>query len=186
MALAQIRRMACREGHCQVTVVDAEGHAEIVISARRPLVFSEGHGHAIQRWVRAPCHAILAFDDGLYSEHGTSEISDWMSRYDTLVLSQALGVSSEAFAHMPKAETYIMQGEVLPLDGPQATLRAGLDSRPNTSYALMAQKPRVSTPGGTAACGIGRGISDVNDVGGDGSEVEAGAMHEPHWQRGCQ
>ena len=38
-----------------------------------------------------------------------------MSRYDAPALSQALGVSAETFRPIPKAETYIMQGEVLAL-----------------------------------------------------------------------
>ena len=106
------------DGHCQVTVVDPEGLAEVVNLAPGDLwYFPKGHGHSIQTLGTAPCHAILAFDDGLYGEHGTFGISDWMSRYDTQTLSQAFGVSAEAFAQIPKAETYIMQGEVLPLDG---------------------------------------------------------------------
>jgi len=87
------------DGHCQVTVVDPDGVAEVVNLAPGDLwYFPKGHGHAIQTLGPAPCHAILAFDDGLYSEHGTFGISDWMSRYDTQALSQAFGVSAEAFA----------------------------------------------------------------------------------------
>src|ERR1700754_38813 len=108
------------DGDCQVTVVDPDGQLEVVNLGPRDLwFFPRGHSHAIQTLGPSPCHAILAFDDGLYSEHGTFGISDWMSRYDTRTLAQAFGVSAQAFAAIPKAETYIMQGEVLPLDGPQ-------------------------------------------------------------------
>ena len=90
------------DGHCQITVVDPEGAAEIANLGPGDLwYFPKGHGHAIQTLGAAPCHAILAFDDGLYSEHGTFGISDWMSRYDTEALSQAFGVSAEAFAQIP-------------------------------------------------------------------------------------
>src|SRR6266436_6803608 len=170
------------EGHCQVTVVDAEGHAEIVNLGPGDLwYFPKGHGHAIQTLGSAPCHAILAFDDGLYSEHGTFGISDWMSRYDTPVLSQALGVSSEAFAHMPTAETYIMQGEVLPLDGPQARSARGLDRDRTHRYALMAQKPRVSTPGGTLHVASAKEFPMSTTLTGMVLKLKRGAMHEPHW-----
>ncbi len=81
------------DGHCQVTVVDPEGVAEIVNLAPGDLwYFPKGHSHSIQTLGPAPCHAILAFDDGLYSEHGTFGISDWMSRYDSQTLSQAFGM----------------------------------------------------------------------------------------------
>ena len=137
------------DGHCQVTVVDPEGQLEVVNLGPGDLwYFPKGHSHAIQTLGPSPCHAILAFDDGLYREHGTFGISDWMSRYDTAALSQALGVSAEAFAQIPKAETYIMQGDVLPLDGPQARSARALDRDANASLCLMSQKPRVSTPGG--------------------------------------
>src|SRR6202007_1198433 len=118
------------------------------VSPRRAWYCSKEPRPPIQTLGPNPCHAILAFDDGLYSEHGTFGISDWMSRYDTPSLSQALGVSAGAFAAIPKAETYIMQGEVVPLDGPQARAAHGLDRDRTHRYALTAQKPRVSTPGG--------------------------------------
>ena len=41
-------------------------------------------------------------------------------RMERRAVAQAFGVSAEAFAQIPKAETYIMQGEILPLDGQQA------------------------------------------------------------------
>jgi len=69
------------DGHCQVTIVDPEGLAEIVNLAPGDLwFFPKGHSHAIQTLGSTPCHAILAFDDGLYSEHGTFGISDCKSR----------------------------------------------------------------------------------------------------------
>jgi oxalate decarboxylase len=89
------------DGHCQVTVVDPEGQLEVVNLGPGDLwYFPKGHSHAIQTLGPTPCHAILAFDDGLYSEHGTFGISDWMSRYDAPTLSQALGVPAEAFLRL--------------------------------------------------------------------------------------
>ena len=71
------------------------------------------------------------------------------ARYDAPSLSQALGLPTEAFAQIPKAETYIMQGEVVPLDGPQARTARALGHDRTHRYALMAQKPRIATAGGT-------------------------------------
>jgi oxalate decarboxylase len=170
------------DGHCQVTVVDAESVAEIVNLGPGDLwYFPKGHGHAIQTLGAAPCHAILAFDDGLYSEHGTFGISDWMSRYDTEALSQAFGVSAEAFAQIPKAETYIMQGDVLPLDGPQARSARELDHARTHRYALMAQKPRVSTPGGALYIASSKEFPMSTTLTGMVLKLKRGAMHEPHW-----
>src|SRR6195256_6871771 len=92
-------------GHCQVTVVDPEGEAEVANYAPGDLwYFHKGHDHAIQTLGSEPCHAILAFDDGLYGEHGTFGLSDWMSRLDPGMLTQALGLPKEAVARIPAAE----------------------------------------------------------------------------------
>ena len=170
------------DGHCQVTVLDPDGQLEVVNLGPGDLwYFPKGHSHAIQTLGAAPCHAVLAFDDGLYSEHGTFGISDWMSRYDTQGLSQAFGISSEAFARIPKAETYIMQGEVLPLDGPQASAARELDRGRSHRYALMAQKPKVSTAGGMLHVASAKEFPISTTLTGMVLKLKRGAMHEPHW-----
>ncbi|MBR0832541.1 cupin domain-containing protein [Bradyrhizobium manausense] len=170
------------DGHCQVTVVDPEGQLEVVNLGLGDLwFFPKGHSHAIQTLGPAPCHAILAFDDGLYSEHGTFGISDWMSRYDAPTLSQALGVSTETFSPNPKAETYIMQGEVLALDGPQAKVARALDRDRTHRFALMAQKPRVSTAGGQLYVASAKEFPVSSTMTGTVLKLKPGAMHEPHW-----
>ena len=55
--------------------------------------FPRGHAHAIQTLGNEPMHAVLAFNDGLYAEHGTFGISDWISRYETADLAHALALS---------------------------------------------------------------------------------------------
>jgi oxalate decarboxylase len=170
------------DGHCQVTVVDPDGQLEIANLGPGDLwYFPTGHSHSIQTLGSAPCHAILAFDDGLYSEHGTFGISDWMSRYDAPTLSQALGVSSETFSPNPKAETYIMQGEVLALDGPQAKTARALDRDKTHRFALMAQKPRVSTAGGQLYVASAKEFPVSSGMTGLVLKLKPGAMHEPHW-----
>jgi oxalate decarboxylase len=170
------------DGHCQVTVVDPEGQLEVANLGPGDLwFFPKGHGHAIQTLGPAPCHAILAFDDGLYSEHGTFGISDWMSRYDAPTLSQALGVSTETFSPNPKAETYIMQGEVLALDGPQAKVARALERDRTHRFALMAQKPRVSTAGGQLYVASAKEFPVSSTMTGTVLKLKPGAMHEPHW-----
>jgi oxalate decarboxylase len=170
------------DGHCQVSVLDPEGQFELVNLGPGDLwYFPKGHSHAIQTLGDSPCHAVLAFDDGLYSEHGTFGISDWMSRYDTQSLSQVLGVSTETFAQFPKAETYIMQGEVLPLDGPQARSARALDHDRTHRYSLIAQKPRVSTPGGALYVASVREFPVSTTMTGMVLKLKRGAMHEPHW-----
>lgn len=165
-----------------MTVVDPEGNLEVVNHGPGDLwYFPKGHSHAIQTLGPAPCHAILAFDDGLYGEHGTFGITDWMSRYDAPVLSQALGVPADMFAQMPKGETYIMQGDVLALDGPQARSARELDHARTHRFSMMAQKPRVSTPGGALYVASSKEFPMSTTLTGIFLKLKHGAMHEPHW-----
>jgi len=170
------------DGHCQVSVVDPDGVVEIANLGPGDLwYFPRGHSHAIQTLGTAPCHAILAFDDGLYSEHGTFGISDWMSRYDSQVLSQAFGVPAEAFARIPKGETYIMQGAVVALDGAQARSARELDRARTHRYSLLAQKPWISTPGGSLHVASSKEFPIATTLTGMVLKLRRGAMHEPHW-----
>ena len=108
------------DGHCQVTIVDPEGLAEIVNLAPGDLwFFPKGHSHAIQTLGSTPCHAILAFDDGLYSEHGTFGISDWMSRFDKEVLAQAFGVAPKAFTQFRRRRPTSCRAKCLPWTAPK-------------------------------------------------------------------
>ena len=101
-------------GHCQVTVVDPKGETEVANYAPGDLwYFPKGHAHAIQTLGDKPCHAILAFDDGLYGEHGTFGLSDWISRLEPGALAQILGVPKDVTAKIPSAEVYIKQGAVI-------------------------------------------------------------------------
>jgi oxalate decarboxylase len=169
-------------GYCQVTLVDPEGDTEVANLGPGDLwYFPKGHSHAIQTLGTTPCHAILAFDDGLYGEHGTFGISDWMSRYDTRTLSQVLNVPAGAFADIPKAETYIMQGEIVPLDGPQAHTARELDRKLTHRYGLMTQKPHVSTPGGSLYVASSKEFPMSKTMTGTFLRLKPGAIHEPHW-----
>ena len=103
--------------------------------------FPKGHAHAIQTIGAEPCHAVLAFDDGLYGEHGTFGLSDWMSRLEPGLLSQSLGMSNEVASKIPTAEVYITQGEVIARDSPKARALQVLDQKRTHRFLLMAQNP---------------------------------------------
>ncbi len=60
------------EGHCQTVVLDPSGQTEVNNYGPGDLwFFPKGHGHSIQTIGEAPCHFLLSFDNGAFSEHGT-------------------------------------------------------------------------------------------------------------------
>jgi oxalate decarboxylase len=169
-------------GHCQVTVVDPEGETEVANYGPGDLwYFPRGHSHAIQALGSEPCHAVLAFDDGLYAEHGTFGLSDWISRLDTGMIAQVTGLSREALAQLPPAEVYIRQGEIIARDSPQARAQQVLNRKRTHRYQLMAQQPRVKSARGTIHVASAREYPIATTLTGIVTRLEAGAMHEPHW-----
>ena len=169
-------------GQCQITVVDPEGETEVANYGPGDLwFFPKGHAHAIQTIGSEPCHAVLAFDDGLYSDHGTFGVSDWMSRYDSKTLEQAFGVSAEFAASIPKAETYINQGKVIALDSPQAHNVKVLAPSRSHRYSLLKHKPREISSGGSLHVASAAEYPVSSTMTGWFLQLKKGALHEPHW-----
>jgi oxalate decarboxylase len=169
-------------GHCQVTVVDPDGEVEVANYAPGDLwYFPKGHGHAVQTLGSEPCHAVLAFDDGLYGEHGTFGISDWMSRLEPGMLARTLGVDQKWLAKIPSGETYIMQGDVIPRDGPQARATRVVAPARSHRFALTAQKPWAASAGGSLHIASAREFPLSNTLVGMVLRLKPGAAHAPHW-----
>jgi oxalate decarboxylase len=169
-------------GHCQVTVVDPKGETEVAnYNAGDLWYFPKGHAHAIQALGSEPCHAVLAFDDGLYGEHGTFGLSDWISRLDPGTLAQVLGLQKEVVTKIPTAEVYIKQGEVIGRHSAEAHAVQVLGRRRTHRFRLMAQEPRISTPGGTIHVASAKEYPISTTMTGVVTKLKAGAMHAPHW-----
>jgi oxalate decarboxylase len=117
------------DGRCQTMVIEPSGASEINNYEPGDLwYFAKGHGHAIQCIGNKPCHFILSFDNGAFSEHGTFSITDWIDVTSKDVLAANFHLPKELFDVFPKGETYIQAGPVLP-----------------ASQALDAPWPREST-----------------------------------------
>jgi len=169
-------------GHCQVIVVDPDGVLDVTNLGPGDLwFFPKGHMHAISTLGDAPCHALLTFDDGLFSERGTFGISDWVSRFDAATLARNFGVPASAVAAFPQGETYINQGAVIPLDSAAARTVHELPAAQSHKYRLMAAKPWRSFPGGTLHLASVREFPMSSTMAGLVIRLHPGAMQELHW-----
>jgi oxalate decarboxylase len=170
------------DGQCQVIVLDPDGLLDVVNCASGDLwFFPKGHAHAISTLGDAPCHAILTFDDGLYSERGTFGLSDWLSRFDAATLARNFAVPAASFAAFPQGETYINQGDVIALDSPAARTVNELPPEKSHCYRLMAAKPLRSFPGGTLHLASAREFPVSASMTGLITRLQPGAMQELHW-----
>ena len=81
-----------------------------------------------------PCHFILVFDNGYFSEFGTFSISDWIGHAPKELLAKNFGLPASTFDSFPKNEVYFAKGKIpppvaaAPLQGGR-----GLRSRTNTA-----------------------------------------------------
>jgi oxalate decarboxylase len=98
------------DGRCQTMVLDPSGASEINNYEPGDLwYFAKGHGHSIQCIGDKPCHFILSFDNGAFSEHGTFSITDVTPKD---ILAANFHLPKELFDVFPKGETYIQAGPV--------------------------------------------------------------------------
>src|SRR5271166_4120619 len=76
--------------------------------------FPRGHGHMLECLGDEPCHFILIFDNGYFSEFGTFSISDWIGHTPKSLLAKNFGLPESTFDGFPKKEVYFARGALPP------------------------------------------------------------------------
>ena len=127
------------DGRCQTVVLEPSGASEINNFEPGDLwYFAKGHGHSIQCIGDKPCHFILSFDNGAFSEHGTFSITDWMDLTPKDMLAKEFGVPKDIFDAFPKGEAYIQAGPVL---APGGCARSAVAARVDAQVPAPARQP---------------------------------------------
>jgi oxalate decarboxylase len=86
------------EGRVRTTVVDPGGLAETNdFDPGDVWYFPRGYGHMLQCLGDKPCHFILIFDNGYFSEFGTFSITDWIGHTPPALLAKNFGLPEAAF-----------------------------------------------------------------------------------------
>lgn len=123
------------DGRCQTVVLEPSGASEINNFEPGDLwYFAKGHGHSIQCIGDKPCHFILSFDNGAFSEHGTFSITDWIDLTPKDMLAKEFGVPKDIFDAFPKGEAYIQAGPVL---APEDALEAPWPRESTHKFRLL-------------------------------------------------
>ncbi|WP_235861765.1 cupin domain-containing protein [Pseudovibrio brasiliensis] len=101
------------KGQCRTTVINPNGQSSTDdFEPGDVWYFPRGHGHSIQCLGDEPCHFILIFDNGYFSEFGTFSITDWLGHTPKNLLAKNLGMPESAFADFPKTEAYFVHGVI--------------------------------------------------------------------------
>ena len=99
------------EGRVRTTVIDPQGNAETNdFEPGDVWYFPRGHGHMLECLGEQPCHFILIFDNGYFSEFGTFSITDWIGHTPKPLLAKNFGLPESAFDGFPKEEVYFARG----------------------------------------------------------------------------
>jgi oxalate decarboxylase len=168
------------EGQCQTVVLTPEGNSEINNFKPGDLwFFPKGHGHAIQTIGDKPCHFLLSFDNGAFSEHGTFSITDWINVTPKDMLALDFGLPKDLFDVFPPGETYIQSGKILPAS---EALEAPWPRESTHKFGLL-KDPRAvrDFEGGTFRLATVNEWPVSQSMSGGLMTIRPGAMRNLHW-----
>src|ERR1700755_2160015 len=93
------------EGRVRTTVLDTQGGSEVNdVEPGDIWYFPRGHGHMLECLGNRPCHFILIFDNGYFSEFGTFSITDWIGHTPKALLAKNFDLPESAFDGFPTKE----------------------------------------------------------------------------------
>ncbi len=148
------------EGRVRTTVIDPQGCSETNdFEPGDVWYFPRGHGHVIETLGDKPCHFILVFDNGYFSEFGTFSITDWLGHAPKELLAKNFGLPASTFDRFPKDEVYFAKGKIPPAV-PAPPLQGWKQPPLSHKYSLLSQKPYETFKGGTR---MARGRLAVSD-----------------------
>jgi oxalate decarboxylase len=169
------------EGRVRTTVFDPQGNAETNDFGPGDVwFFPRGHGHMLECIGDKPCHFILIFDNGYFSEFGTFSITDWLGHTPRALLAKNFGIPESAFDGFPTKEVYFARGAVPP-EKPATPLQ-GVKLPPQThKYELLEQAPHALYKGGREWRVDSSRFPISKTITGVVLELEPGALRELHW-----
>ncbi len=169
------------KGRVRTTVIDPRGNSETNDFDPGDLwYFPRGYGHMLECLGNEPCHFILIFDNGYFSEFGTFSISDWIGHVPKPLLAKNFGLPESSFDGFPKEEVYFARGKVPPAE-PAMPLQ-GWKLTPQTHrYQMLAQQPHRVFKGGREWRVDSTRFEISKTVTGVILDLDPGALRELHW-----
>jgi oxalate decarboxylase len=169
------------KGRVRTTVFTPQGHAETNDFEPGDIwYFPRGHGHMLECLGDEPCHFILIFDNGYFSEFGTFSITDWIGHSSKALLAKNFGLPESSFDGFPKKEVYFARGALPPAT--PATPPAGLNLPQRThKYRLLGDEPIVNNQGGRLWLVASSKFPISKTITGAILELDIGALRELHW-----
>jgi oxalate decarboxylase len=168
------------DGRCQTVVIEPSGASEINNYEPGDLwYFARGHGHSIQCIGDRPCHFVLSFDNGAFSEHGTFSITDWIDVTPKDIVAANFHLPKDLFDAFPKGETYIQAGPILPIS---QALDAPWPKESTHKFRLLRDQKAVRDfEGGTFRLATVDEFPASKTMSGGLMIIEKGKQRDLHW-----
>src|SRR5438552_11117073 len=165
-------------GRVRTTVFDPRGRAETNDFDPGDIwYFPRGHGHMLECLGDAPCHFVLIFDNGYFSEFGTFSITDWIGHTPKPLLAKNFNLPAATFDKFPQREVYFARGAQPP--AVPAAPRQGVRLPPQTHrFGLTSQAPTGAFRGGRSWRLDARLFPISKTVTGMVFEIDRGGMRE--------
>jgi oxalate decarboxylase len=169
------------KGRARITAIDQDGCLFIDDVEEGDLwYFPSGIPHSIQGLGEDGCEFLLVFDNGAFSEDSTFMLTDWLKHVPRSVLAKNFGLPEAAFDGLPKEHLYIFNAP--PPLSMQQEIPAGVTMmRETLSHKMLAQKPDVSSHGGTVRITDSSVFPASKTVAAALVELEPGGLRELHW-----
>jgi oxalate decarboxylase len=142
--------------------------------------FPRGHGHQLETLGSKPCHFILVFDNGYFSEFGTFSITDWLAQAPKSLLAKNFGLPASTFDSFPKTEVYFAKGKIPPVVA-EPPLQGWKPPPLTHKYSLLSQKPFEIFSDGLEWRVDGSQFPISTTMTGVVLDMEPGALRELHW-----
>lgn len=143
--------------------------------------FPRGHGHMLQCIGDKPCHFLLGFDNGHFSEFGTFSVTDWLSHTSPDILARNTGLPAGLFAALPKKELYIGTGKIATEKRPANINNAIQESSSSHKFRMESDAILQEFKGGYTKIVSSKEFPIQKSLTALRMNLEPGAIRELHW-----
>ncbi|MCF0059284.1 cupin domain-containing protein [Dyadobacter sp. CY356] len=170
------------EGKVRTTVISPDGSTSTDdFEVGDVWYFPKGHGHSLQCIGNKPCHFLLGFDSGHFSEFGTFSVTDWLHNLSPEILAKNTGLPISAFAKMPKKELYIGTGKIA-VENKPANINTNIPvSRSSHKFRMESDAIRQDFKGGYTKLVSSKEFPIQTTLTALRMNIEPGAIRELHW-----
>jgi oxalate decarboxylase family bicupin protein len=170
-------------GSVRLNAVDEAGATfEDDLQAGDVWFFPAGVPHSIQA-SQLGVEFLLIFDDGSFSEDGTSLVSELFERNPKSVLAKNFRTDTSAFDKIPDGELYIFNGTPYPTNASESNITgpAGIIPKTSTYSYHLSQQQAYEVPGGSLKIIDPQSFPIASNFAAALFTIKPGAMRELHW-----